>query len=524
MSREARVGIFAILALLVLFGIFFEITDFVTRHRGYRIGVHFDSAAGLRPGAVIYFSGVGVGTVDSIVLLPDNTVDVILAINQDISVPNNSKFLIQAPLTGDPSLLIVPPVPPRRAPGEIGPTPAPTAVPVLAREILPIDEQPRGENAASINDLLQQGQGEVKRLDVMLADLETHEPKLLATLQDTLQNADRLTSTMNSSVSGLATSLGTVGDNMVALTGSLNSTVQGNTSKIDSLLSSLDATAVALNESVDQLRTLAKNPAVKQNLIDTTKNIAETTATIAGLTADLRQVTGNPATQAQMRDTVANLDATMQKANSLLGSLGGTSNVYGIDTGATPYPSPPPGASPVPLPFPPAQPSPFPHSGGVTGGFHQGLGSYVRNLYALQFRFSGLSKQNVVGPSPILTGDRGPQTDFNVILLPLSSVSLFAGANDIGTSTTTWNLAAVQRMAPGVHLGLGVLYSQFGVLGSFYEPHEKVGLEARLYDPRTPTLDAYLNAKVTPFSKLFLGGRDLTHPDRRFVYGLQLQF
>ena len=68
MTRQAQVGAFAIVALLLLFGIFYVITDFGTRHTGYRVGVHFRSAAGLTPGALVYFSGVNVGSVDSIVL------------------------------------------------------------------------------------------------------------------------------------------------------------------------------------------------------------------------------------------------------------------------------------------------------------------------------------------------------------------------------------------------------------------------------------------------------------------------
>ncbi len=38
----------------------------------------------------------------------------------------------------------------------------------------------------------------------------------------------------------------------------------------------------------------------------------------------------------------------MQKANSLLGELGGTSSVYGVDAGATPAPPTVPNASPYP--------------------------------------------------------------------------------------------------------------------------------------------------------------------------------
>ncbi len=111
MSRQAQLGFFAVLALALLFGIFYVVTDFGTRHSGYRIGVHFASAAGLPTGAQVFFSGVTVGTVDQIQLEPDNSVDVILAIQSGINIPKDSKFLIQAPLTGTPNLVIAPPVP-----------------------------------------------------------------------------------------------------------------------------------------------------------------------------------------------------------------------------------------------------------------------------------------------------------------------------------------------------------------------------------------------------------------------------
>ncbi len=180
MSRQAQVGAFAIVALLLLFGIFYVITDFGTRHTGYRIGVHFQSAAGLTPGALVYFSGVNVGSVDSIELLDDNTVDVILAVNRNIDIPAASRFLIESPLTGSPALVIVPP---RAKP----------PVPVLPRQVLPIADQPRGTNATSIADLLEQGQGELKRFDSVMALVAQRTPKLLNTLQTTLDHANELT-------------------------------------------------------------------------------------------------------------------------------------------------------------------------------------------------------------------------------------------------------------------------------------------------------------------------------------------
>ncbi|MHB8147635.1 MAG: MlaD family protein [Vulcanimicrobiaceae bacterium] len=540
MTRQAQVGAFALLALLLLFGVFYVITDFGTRHTGYRIGVHFQSAAGLHSGAVVYFSGVSVGTVDSISLLPDNTVDVILAVNRDVDIPSASRFLIQAPLTGDPNLIIVPPVPVPRPAGVTGPTPAPQAVPMLARQVLPIDEQPQGKNSATIADLLQQGQGQIKRLDTILADLESREPRLLDTLQATIENANHLTTTANRTMQefsvralqiadSLQGSLGTASRNIDQLTGTLNDTTQLNAKKIDAILSNFQTTSVALNTSMTSLANIASDPSLKSNIVATTKNIAETTNAIAGITKDLRSITGDPQTQHQVRDTVAQLDATMQRANSLLGSLGGSSSVYGVDRDATPAPRPTSTASESPFALPstapggasapvmPASPQPTVQKLNLK---HR-LASVARNLLAIQLRVSALSAQQYCCDNPLLTKDRGPQADINAVIFPKAATSFMLGANDIGYHTTA-NAVALRSFGDGIRLGGGVLYSQLGVLGQFKQ--QRYGIETRLYNLRRPSLDVYGDLRLMPGAEVFFGQRDMTHITRRTVYGIQLQF
>lgn len=515
MSRQAQLGLFALIALVLLFGVFYVITDFGTRHSGYRVGVRFASAAGLPTGAQVFFSGVTVGTVDQVQLLPDNSVDVILAIQNGINIPKDSKFLIQAPLTGTPNMIIVPPVPKPLPPG-YGATPLPS-VAILPHRVLPIDQQPIGIASPTIADLLQQGQGEVRRLDSMLATLEDREPKLLNTLQTALVNVDAMTTQLRGTIADVSgtmeSTMQQAGGHIVDMTATLDNTMNRNQYKIDTLLATLNSTAIALNKSMDQLASLTGDPRLKTNLISTTTNIRDLTGNIAGLTSDLRTVTGNPQTQAQLRDTVANLDATMQKADSLLGTLGGQSRVYGVDAGATPYPMP---QGPNSLP-PPGTQTPAPPG---KARLNAGLSKVLRNLVQVQARLSYLNAQSVSGPSPLLGSDRGPQADLNVIALPNGSVSGMFGANDIG-GKTTWNLAATKKFG-GLRLGGGVLYSQFGVLGSYNAG--RLGAETRIYDLRRPTFDIYGNFNVAQWAKLFLGQRDATRADRRTVFGLQLQF
>jgi len=523
MNRQAQVGAFTIVALLLLFGVFYVITDFGTRHTGYQVGVRFRSAAGLTPGALVYFSGVNAGSVEDIRLLPDNTVEVILAVKNDIDIPVDSKFLIQAPLTGSPSLIIVPP-----AHGN------PPFV-LLPHQVLPIDQQPEGTNTATIADLLQQGQGEVKRFDVVMSQIEARTPKLLDTLQTTLDNANDLTLTTKNSMRQLAaqlTALGSslqgdlsvAGTNVVQLTGTLNTAATTNSAKLGRLLDQLQATSVALNRSMSALQDLATDPQLKSNVLTTTQSIAEATQTLAQMTKDLRTITGNAQTQAQMRDTIANLDAAIQKANSLLGELGGTSSVYGVDAGATPAPNILPASSPYPLPA--ASPQGAPQAKGMTPQEHaklqSALGKAVHNLIAIQFRLSGLSPQQNPGLNPVLTKSQGPLGDINLIVLPHSSTSFVVGANSIGNNTT-WNAVIVKGSEHGFRIGGGVLYSQIGMLAQM-NALKGFGLETRIYDLTYPMIDLYGNLRFGNNAELFFGQRDMTHASRRNTFGFQYTF
>ncbi|HEY0396264.1 MAG TPA: MlaD family protein [Candidatus Elarobacter sp.] len=536
MNRQALVGIFTVIALVGLFAVFVVLENYGTQGR-YKIGVHFKSAAGLHRGALVYESGVVVGTVDQTVLLPEDfTVDVILAINNNVDVPRNAKFLIQAPLTGDATLEIVPPVPEPQPSGVAAPTNAPAAVAVLPHEMLPLNQQPQGTNPATIQDLLEQGQGEIRRVDAMLAELANREPALLNKLQTALNNANditvttkesfsRLSSRIDSMTSTLQLALQQSSANINDLTAQLDDSVRRNTGHFDSIVASLDASARDLNKTADHVESLAGDPRLKSNLIQTTQGIAQTATTFASIAGDLRNVTGNAQTQAQLRDTVANVDAAAQKANSLLAQFGGTSSVYGVDRGATPAP----GGSPRPDGTYPQRPGAggTPPPGTVQANVKNKLGTLVRDLVSLQVRLSALDAQRAgTSGSPLLSGDRGPQTDVNVVALPKGSTYLFAGANDIGAKAS-YNFTAMARVRPNVSVGGGVLYSRLGAR-AVYSPELTKGLglgfEGRLYDLRHPTADAYANLGLGNGLTLFGGERDLLHSGRRTTFGVQYQF
>ncbi len=493
MSRQAAVGLFAIVAIGLLFVVFYELQNLGSR-AGYELAVHFDSASGLQNGYGVYMSGLQVGTVERIVLLPDDTVDVVCSIHKSVGIPQGSRFLVNTPFTGAASLQIVPP--------HRGPLPYPT----IAPGIPPVAQQPHGQSVATFQALLEQGEGETRRLDRILSMLQEREPALLASLQTTLADVDSLTHSLNAS-------LGSAGRSIAEMAQTLNSTANLDAPRLSRMLVQLDAASMQLSRSLTAVEAVATDPHLRANVMATTENIAQTTHTLALLTADLRTITSDPATQAQMRDTIANLDATLQRAASLLGRLGGRSHVFGVDAGATPPPNTSAPPAPVPSPTPMTRPQRL--------AIGNALAGVARQLVELQLRVGYLDREHACCSTPLLTADRGPQTDVNALLLPNATTSVFVGANDVGHETT-WNLAAIHTVLPNFRVGGGLLYSRLGVLGE-YEVNG-TGIEARYYDPRNPTLDLYGNVHLTPWAQLFFGERDINQPERRTDYGIQFHY
>ena len=530
MSRQAIVGAFTLLGLAALFAVYFELTNLGAKVSGYEIGVHFTSAGGLTRGAVVSESGVQIGTVARIRMLNDFTVDVILQIVNWAEIPRDSDFVISSPLTGGASVTIVPP---RKRREELT---------MLPRYVLPVDQQPHGINPVSVQELLEAGRGELSKMNDLMTDLAKREPKLMDQLQSAITNANQLAISANGLMRNFAKhgdemtttlqrSLDSASANIVDLSSQLDQTVRRNGGRIDTLLVSLNRTADSLSAATGQLQSLAQNPVLRDDVLTTTHQMATTMTNIAALTSDLRKAAEDSQTQGQLRDTLAHIDAASQRATSLLGAFGGTSSVYGVDAGATPPASastPPPGERIVPATPAPAVPSAAPsgekkkESFQLSPSMRNRMGDLAKNLFEVQMRLSELStRSNSVPNSPLLNQDRGPQSDFNVVVLPHADSQLFAGVNDL-SGNQTWNFAMRQRLAPGLLVGGGILYSRLGVMGVV--TNRLFGFEGLAYDPRYGYVDTYLRFHATRNIDLLAGERDVLHSTRRTTYGLQFRF
>src|SRR5215469_4910750 len=267
MKRQAIVGLFSILGILGLFVMFWFVNSLGTKIGGYRMGVRFPAAAGLRVGSQVLLSGLSIGTVDRIVFNPDYTVDVILAIKGSspvlgflpgsspvggYDIPKGSTFMVQAPLTGDASVVILPP--PTAEAKDAGSWP---------HEILALDQQPAGKGASSFQDVLAEGGG-------MLTDLKKRLPAILDGLQSAVSNANAMAIRGNELTQHLSTkvddltgslqgSLDKAGGNIVALTSDLRDTASSNRARVEAIVSHLNSTTLALSQAVDSMKQLAAN-------------------------------------------------------------------------------------------------------------------------------------------------------------------------------------------------------------------------------------------------------------------------
>ncbi len=142
MSREAKVGIFVLLGLVVLTYFTFRVSKTgIIGERGYELVVDFGSASGLEPKANVKMAGVPIGKVEDI-RLEDGKARIVLRIDEGVRVPSDSLATIETQgLLGEKYVEIRPgketgtPLPPG---GRLANTLEPTNMDELLRKVTAI--------------------------------------------------------------------------------------------------------------------------------------------------------------------------------------------------------------------------------------------------------------------------------------------------------------------------------------------------------------------------------------------------
>jgi phospholipid/cholesterol/gamma-HCH transport system substrate-binding protein len=287
MSREARVGIFVLLGLLVLTYFTFRVGKWGwIGERGYRLTVDFDSASGLDPKANVKMAGVPVGRVEEIRLV-DNRARLVLRIQEGVRIPADSVATIQSQgLLGEKYVEILPG-------GE-------------ADRVLPADGRvEKTLPPANLDEIVRKFTGiaeDVRRFtETLSSTLGTEEAR--KALSDILRNVQEMTETLRVVVTANEERLNRILANVDTLSGDLREL--SSASKDD-----LRATIANLREFSETLKN--DTPGLARKLEEMSENVS---AMIGENRENIRESLVN------LRSASAKLDDTLESASAVLGRI-----------------------------------------------------------------------------------------------------------------------------------------------------------------------------------------------------------
>lgn len=194
MSREARVGIFVLLGLIILTYFTFRVSKWgLIAEKGYRLTVDFDTASGLEPKSDVKMAGVPIGKVEEI-RLAGNRARLVLRIRPEVRIPIDSVASIQTQgLLGEKYVEILPGKDPQRnlpSGGQVANTLSPTNLDAMVRKLEAIgDDVKKFTETLSATFGTEEGR---KALSDILRDVRATTASLRAVVQGNEARFDRI--------------------------------------------------------------------------------------------------------------------------------------------------------------------------------------------------------------------------------------------------------------------------------------------------------------------------------------------
>ncbi|MFA5807770.1 MAG: MlaD family protein [bacterium] len=281
MSREARVGIFVLLGLIVLTFFTFRVSKWgLIAEKGYRLTVDFDTASGLEPKSDVKMAGVPIGKVEEIQLV-GNRARLVLRIRQGIRIPIDSVGSIQTQgLLGEKYVEILPGKDAQRnlpAGGQVANTLSPTNLDEMVRKLSAIGDDVK------------------KFTETLSATFGTEEGK--KALSDILRDVR-------------------------ATTASLRTVVQGNEQAFERILANIDRLSADLSDisatnKQDVRATIANLRAISDTLKSETpglvRKLEEMSERVSGIAGDNRE---------NLKESIQNLKTASARLDNTLDAAG----------------------------------------------------------------------------------------------------------------------------------------------------------------------------------------------------------
>src|SRR3989338_3249541 len=216
---EVAVGFFVVVGFLILSVIVFFISGIYFFRPGYHLVALFDFVGVINKGAPVRFSGVRVGEVSNVRILPpageggSAKVEITFFVEKKVEVRERYKVSVQGThIMSEPHIAITP-------------------VPDGGRILNDGEVIPNGISPTSMDDLVKRGEKIAERVDKILADVSNiiEDPETRSMLRESLSNMNQLLASMNKITAGheeefrnVATKLNRVADQINTLLDRIN--------------------------------------------------------------------------------------------------------------------------------------------------------------------------------------------------------------------------------------------------------------------------------------------------------------
>ena len=289
-TSEVKVGAFALGGAIALAGIITFMGAFSFGKKGYELRIDYPQVSGLMPGHVVRYAGVQVGTVKKLNVSPDK-VEVITEIDDNIKIPQGAVFTIAADgIMGEKYVHIVPPNKPGQG---------------FIAEGSTIKGTPGGgmdEFFANSGDLVTRMEHIAMAFENVFGDKEVQE-----SMKNGFKNMQGITENMNTFTKVMA-------DVAVA-----------NQQDITQMVHQMNELTQRMNGTASYIEIIMKgvdnNGETGRNMAAIVKHMADTTKRMENIVQMLESVAKDPVTKESLKETLVNVKETSAKANRIMGAL-----------------------------------------------------------------------------------------------------------------------------------------------------------------------------------------------------------
>lgn len=323
-SSAAKVGMIGLLAIIILGLIFSQIGDWKNRETGYEINIVFDKVGGLQPQAKVTLSGVTVGKVKNITILPSHKVKITALITyKGLIINKESKFTIVGSLWGDKWVEIYP-----KPPVQIGDaTPRPVVTLAPGAEV-------EGVNPVSMEQIVFEGQAVLEELKKAVAQINNliGDPKMQKEFRGSVENfyelsknfrtaSASLDANINSMVSTIRTNVEKISVDLLEFSGSAKRMGVNNEEDIRAIVKNLKLMSHNLNLAVETVKTIVTKKEFSEDIAGTLENIRKASEEVAGIAGDIRIITSDPQIREDLKQTIHEARQTVHQASLMFENI-----------------------------------------------------------------------------------------------------------------------------------------------------------------------------------------------------------